>query len=249
MKIKSLGIIPARYDSSRLEGKPLADIAGKTMIQRVFEQASQSVDYTCVATDDERIMKVVETFGGIAVMTSKDHKSGTDRVAEAAKILGNKLDFEVVVNIQGDEPFVDPLDLTKLVDLFDNAETQIGTAVKRIENQEEIGNPNNVKVVLDNFNNAMYFSRLPIPYIRDKNKKMLPSYWKHIGLYAYRKEVLQELAQLQQSPLEQAESLEQLRWIAQGYKIRTFETAHMSIGVDTKEDLKTAREYAKANNL
>ncbi|MFV0346771.1 MAG: 3-deoxy-manno-octulosonate cytidylyltransferase [Bacteroidales bacterium] len=247
--MKSLGIIPARYDSSRLEGKPLADIMGKTMIQRVFEQAYKAMDYTCVATDDERIMKAVEAFGGRAVMTSKDHKSGTDRVAEAARVLAESVDFEVVVNIQGDEPFIEPSDLTKLAQLFNNNKVIIGTAVKRVENHEEINNPNNVKVVLDDFDNAIYFSRLPIPYVREKSQNSSYTYWKHIGLYAYRKEVLQELAQLKQSPLELAESLEQLRWIAQGYKISTFETIHDTIGVDTKEDLERAKEYARIHHL
>ncbi|MFV0506259.1 MAG: 3-deoxy-manno-octulosonate cytidylyltransferase [Bacteroidales bacterium] len=246
--MKSLGIIPARYNSSRLEGKPLADIAGKTMIQRVFEQASKAMDYTYVATDDERIASAVDAFGGKVVMTSKDHKSGTDRVAEAARILTDKLDFDVVVNIQGDEPFIDPSDLTGLLQLFADDAVMIGTAVKESRGEEDIINPNNVKVVLDDFANALYFSRYPIPYIRDKNHNLTHKYWKHIGLYAYRKNTLQELALMEQSSLELAESLEQLRWISKGYRIRTFETYRNSIGVDTKEDLNKAVEYAMKNN-
>ncbi len=244
--MKFIGIIPARYASTRFPGKPLAVLGGKTVIQRVCEQASSVLEETWVATDDERIFSAVESFGGHAVMTRSDHKSGTDRIEEAAEKIGT--DADVIINIQGDEPFIQPSQINTLKVLFDNPETHIGTLGKRFENMEAVCNPNSPKIVCDKNGFALYFSRSVIPYVRGKEE---PSwlehfpYLKHLGLYAYRREVLREVTQLPQSPLEIAESLEQLRWLENGYRIRVGLTDVETVGIDTPEDLQRAEEFLK----
>ncbi len=236
------GIIPARYASTRFPGKPLVMINGKTMIQRVYIQASKVIDNVCVATDDIRIEREVKKFGGNVIMTSPYHQSGTDRCAEALDIFEKQLErnFDVVVNIQGDEPFIQPTQLETLMRCFENANTQIATLVKPIRSNEDVFNPNHVKAVIDKHNRAMYFSRSPIPYLRNKTISTWDTqheYYKHIGIYAYRSGVLRELTTLKQTSLEMAESLEQLRWLENGYYIMVEKTEFESLSVDTPEDL------------
>jgi len=237
-----IAIIPARYSSTRFPGKPLVIIDGKTMIQRVFEQASKSFQYVYVATDDKRIVENVKSFGGKYVVTSKRHKSGTDRCAEAIDIIREqeKMDFNVIVNVQGDEPFVQPEQFEQIKRPFRLKRTQIATLVKPINNMDDIFNINKPKVVLNKKSEAIYFSRSPIPFYRGKKeKKWIHNhlYFKHIGLYAYRYDILKEIAALNQTPLEIAESLEQLRWIENGYKIKVEFTEHETLSIDTKKDL------------
>lgn len=231
--MKVLGIIPARYNSSRFPGKPLIDIAGKSMIQRVYEQASKSnlITDLVVATDDQRIFDEVERFGGNVMMTSEEHQNGTERCGE---IIQAYSDIDVVVNIQGDEPLIQPQQLDVLAELFsdDDAEVEIGTLVKKLEDPSEIKNPNRIKVVLDADKNALYFSRSVIPY----NKTDM-TYFKHIGIYAWRMNTLKDLLKLPSCDLERAESLEQLRWLYHGYKIKTAETTIETPNVDTPEDV------------
>ena len=247
--LKFLGIIPARYASTRFPAKPLAMLGGKTVIQRVYEQVAGILDDAYVATDDERIEEAVKAFGGKVVMTSVNHKSGTDRCYEAYTKIGG--DFDVVVNIQGDEPFIQTSQIETVMNCFSDPQTQIATLGKRFESIEAIQNPNSPKIVLDNNNYAMYFSRSVIPFIRGKEQtKWLDSFpfLKHIGLYAYRTEVLKEISRLPQSSLELAESLEQLRWLQNGYKIKVGLTASETIGIDTPEDLQKAEEFLKSRN-
>nr|MCR5679122.1 3-deoxy-manno-octulosonate cytidylyltransferase [Prevotella sp.] len=229
--MKFIGIIPARYASTRFPGKPLANLGGKPVIQHVYEQASAVLEEAWVATDDERISQAVEQFGGRVVMTRADHKSGTDRIEEAAEKIGTTAD--VIINIQGDEPFVQPSQIKTLMQLFDNADTQIGTLGKRFANSIETTNPNSPKIVTDLQGFALYFSRSVIPFVRgvegDEWFQHFP-YLKHLGLYAYRREVLREITQLPQSPLELAESLEQLRWLENGYRIRVGLTEVETVG-------------------
>ena len=242
--MKFIGIIPARYASTRFPGKPLAILGGKTVIQRVYEQASSVLEEAYVATDDERILQVVEQFGGRAVMTRADHKSGTDRIEEAAEKIGT--DADVIINVQGDEPFIQPSQIETLMRLFDNPTTQIGTLGKRFDSIEATLNPNSPKIVTDLQGFALYFSRSIIPFVRGKEQtEWLKSYpfLKHLGLYAYRREVLHEITQLPQSPLELAESLEQLRWLENGYRIRVGLTDVETVGIDTPEDLERAEEF------
>lgn len=239
---KFIGIIPARYESTRFPGKPLALIKDKPMIQWVYENALKSLDQIYVATDDERIFKAVKAFGGNVVYTLATHQSGTDRCAEAADKVAKDVDFEVVINIQGDEPFIQADQIELLKSCF-KGDAQIATLVKKIEEREELFNPNRPKVVLDEKFNALYFSRSVIPYVRGSDeKKWLDknTFWAHIGMYAFKADVLQKITQLKQSKLEISESLEQLRWLENGYKIKTAETLTQSIGIDTPEDLKTA---------
>jgi len=236
------GIIPARYASTRFPGKPLVKIKGKTMIHRVYMQATKVLEHVCVATDDSRIEEEVKRFGGRVIMTSPNHQSGTDRCAEAAEIFQKLLNttFDVVINIQGDEPFIQPAQLEKLMKCFDKHETQIATLVKPFYSNDDIFNPNHVKVVLDKDNRALYFSRATIPFLRNKDIAAWAEchqYYKHIGIYAYRTNVLKEITNLQPTSLEQAESLEQLRWLENGYVIRVEKTEYESISVDTPEDL------------
>ena len=241
--MKFIGIIPARYQSTRFPGKPLAMIHNKPMIQWVYENVSESLDQVCVATDDDRIAEAVKDFGGKVVRTLASHQSGTDRCAEAARLLVGELDFDIVINIQGDEPFIKPEQIELLKSCFDDEDVQIATLVKKIESGEEIFNQNRPKVVLDKNNNALYFSRSPIPFVRgietsewiEKN-----NFWAHIGMYGFKADVLQQLTQLQQGKLELVESLEQLRWLENGYKIRAAETETQSVGIDTPEDLQAA---------
>lgn len=242
-------IIPARYASTRFPGKPLALLGNKPVIQHVYEQASSVLSDVWVATDDDRIRKAVEKFGGRVVMTRADHKSGTDRIEEAAEKTGTQAD--VVINIQGDEPFVQPSQIKTLMQLFDNADTQIGTLGKHFENIEAVNNPNSPKIVTDKQGFALYFSRSVIPYIRGAQDNEWLSHFpflKHLGLYAYRREVLHEITQLPQSSLEIAESLEQLRWLENGYRIRVGLTDVETVGIDTPEDLQRAEEFLKSRS-
>ncbi len=241
--MKVLGIIPARYASKRFPGKPLVDIFGKPMIQRVYEQGSKVLKDLYVATDDARIEQKVLEFGGKVVMTSKQHPSGTDRIAEAVDIIQQETgeSFDVVVNIQGDEPFIYPEQIQAVINCFNLPDTQIATLVKHINNTEDIFNQNKPKVVFDTQKRAIYFSRSPIPFFRNKPQdKWVTShrYFKHIGLYAYKTDVLKAICKLSPSPLEESESLEQLRWLEHGYIIRVEETEFESMGIDTKKDLK-----------
>ncbi len=236
--MKVLGIIPSRYESTRFPGKSLIDIMGKTMIQRVYEQAKKSkkLNDLVVATDDQRIFEEVNSFGGSVIITGKHHKNGTERCLEVAE----SLQAQFVVNIQGDEPFIQPEQIDKLCSII-SSNTDLATLVKRIKDPSDLGNPNLVKVVKSIDDHALYFSRSPIPFDRSMNKEptLLSKkiYWKHIGIYAYRTEVLSQIVKLKESALEKMESLEQLRWLENGYKIKTAETHFESMGIDTPEDL------------
>lgn len=247
--MKFLGIIPARYASTRFPAKPLAMLGGKTVIQRVYEQVAGILDDAYVATDDERIEAAVKAFGGKVVMTSVDHKSGTDRCYEACIKIGGQ--FDVVVNIQGDEPFIQPSQLQAIKTCFDDPTTQIATLVKPFTADngfEALENVNSPKVVLNKNMNALYFSRSIIPYQRNAEKAdwlKNHTYYKHIGLYAYRVEVLKEITSLPQSSLELAESLEQLRWLENGYTIKAGITEVETIGIDTPQDLEQAEKHLK----
>ena len=225
--MKFIGIIPARYASTRFPGKPLAMLDGKPVIQHVYEKVASCLEAAYVATDDERIFNAVEAFGGKAVMTRKDHKSGTDRIEEAIEKIGG--DWDVIVNVQGDEPFVDKSQLETICQCFDDPTTQIATLGKAFTSMEAVKNPNS-------------------PYVRGKEEeewlKSFP-YLKHLGIYAYRKEVLKEVTKLPQSSLEIAESLEQLRWLQNGYKIKVGTTDVETVGIDTPEDLQRAEDFLK----
>ena len=247
-----IGIIPARYASTRFPGKPLAMLGGKTVIQRVYEQVSSVIDNVCVATDDDRIREAVEAFGGRVVMTSADHKSGTDRICEAYKKLYPSPDTssspKIIINIQGDEPFIQPSQIKTVMDCFNDSNTQIATLGKPFTDIEALKNPNSPKIVVDNQDYAMYFSRSVIPYIRGKEEtEWIGSYpfLKHIGLYAYRADVLEAITKLPQSSLELAESLEQLRWLQNGYRIKVGLTDVETIGIDTPEDLQKAEDLLR----
>lgn len=245
--MKYIGIIPARYASSRFPGKPLADLGGKPMIQRVYERVQDVLDDVAVATDDRRIAEAVEAFGGRAVMTSPDHQSGTDRVREAAAILGT--DADVVINIQGDEPFIAKSQIEALKACFEDDKVDIASLARPFDPNlgfDALFDPNLVKVVMGDQGNALYFSRSIIPYVRsvDWHKWLEKTiFHTHVGVYAYRREVLGKLADLPRSPLEIAESLEQLRWLAAGYTIRMAITDEPTIGIDTPADLEAAVEY------
>ncbi len=232
--MKILGIIPARFGSTRFEGKPLALINGKMMIQRVFEQARKATKLAdvVVATDDERIVHAVEGFGGKAVMTSADHKSGTDRCREVVEKIGR--DFDAVINIQGDEPYINPLQINQIAELISDDDTPLASLCKPIKDEDELKSPNAVKVVFDKNGKALYFSRFAIPYLRNKVEHI---YYKHIGIYAYKCDVLKEVAALPQSGLELAESLEQLRWLENGYTVRMGVTEFESYSVDVPDDI------------
>ena len=242
--MKFIGIIPARYASTRFPGKPLADMKGKYMIQRVYEQACKVLDRVCVATDDERIFNAVQSFGGQVVMTSDRHRSGTDRCFEAYTNLGGG--EEVVINIQGDEPFIKPEQIESLIACFDSPQTQIATLVRPFEateGYEALANPNSPKVVINERHEALYFSRSIIPYLRGVEPEQWLSrhvYYKHIGMYGYRADVLGEITRLPQSSLELAETLEQLRWLQNGYTVKVGITTQETIGIDTPADLQKA---------
>ncbi len=239
--MKTLGIIPARYASTRFPGKPLVDILGKSMIQRVFEQVQKAklMDKVIVATDDQRIFEHVVAFGGAVQMTKTDHLSGTDRCAEIA---ANLAEFDLVVNIQGDEPFIDPSQIDQLIQLLhDRQDFDVATLAKKIKEEEELFSPNVVKLIWTRTQQAIYFSRNPIPFVRNAAREAWlaqQDYYKHIGIYAFRRTELLTLAALAPSRLEQAESLEQLRWLENGYRIGIGITKLESIGIDTPEDLK-----------
>jgi len=242
-KLKYIGIIPARYASTRFPGKPLAMIAGKTMIERVYEQALKSLDHVCIATDDQRIGRTVEQFGGKVVYTSVHHKSGTDRCAEAIHIIESEenTSYDAVINIQGDEPFIQPSQIQKLMNCLADPDAQIATLVKPFKNKDELFDPNKVKVVADINMHGIYFSRAVIPFLRNvvKQDEWVSNhrFFLHIGIYGYRKHVLTQITKLPPSDLEIAESLEQLRWIENGYKIKLDFTEYDSMGIDTPEDL------------
>lgn len=245
--MKFIGIIPARYASTRFPAKPLALLGGKTVIERVYTQVKDVLDDAVVATDDQRIFDAVEAFGGKAVMTSIYHKSGTDRVQEAYEKLNTP--YDVIVNIQGDEPFIQPEQIRALMQCFDDKQTHIATLVKPFTSQDgwaALQNPNSPKVVLDDNRYALYFSRSVIPYLRGIEQSEWLSthtFYKHIGLYAYRSDVLAEITALPQSPLEMVESLEQLRWLQAGYHIKVGISQIETIGIDTPEDLERAELF------
>lgn len=248
--MKFIGIIPARYASTRFLGKPLALLGGKPVIQHVYEKVAAVLEAAYVATDDERIYDVVKSFGGQVVMTRTDHKSGTDRIEEAIEKIGGE--WDVVVNVQGDEPFVAKSQLDTICHCFDDPTTQIATLGKPFESMEAVQNPNSPKIVVDNMGFAMYFSRSVIPYVRGKEKSSWLTHYpflKHLGIYAYRKDVLRQVTQLPQSSLEIAESLEQLRWLQNGFKIKVGTTDVETVGIDTPQDLERAEEFLKTQLL
>jgi 3-deoxy-manno-octulosonate cytidylyltransferase (CMP-KDO synthetase) len=244
MSLRSLGIIPARYASSRFPGKPLVMIGAKSMIMRVYEQAykSAALNKVIVATDDERIYNHVRNCGGEVMMTSEKHVSGTSRIGEVVdKLTASENEhFDVIVNIQGDEPFIDPSQIDLVVSLFLRQDVQIGTLIRKISDNDDVSNPNVVKVVVDHTGKALYFSRSPIPFLREVPRDSWFShheYFRHIGLYAFRSEVLNAIVRLPASGCEMAESLEQLRWLHHGYSIYTALTEIETIGIDVPEDL------------
>ena len=246
--MKSLGIIPARFTSSRFPGKPLVKIGQKTMIQRVYEQClkSSALDDVIVATDDQRIFDHVISFGGNVKMTSADHPSGTDRIAEVAREMD---DFDLIVNIQGDEPFIRPEQIENVLSVFDkNKKVGIATGVRPIDEVADIHNPNVVKVVFDKNGKALFFSRSPIPFLRNEKKENWQTihFYKHIGMYAFRRETLLEITQLPPSRLEQLESLEQLRWLENGLDIFVTQLPFDSFGIDTPEDVEQAEKIQQA---
>lgn len=241
--MKVLGVIPARFASTRFPGKPLVNIAGRSMIQRVVEQVQKAnaVNHIIVATDDARIHQHVEELGANALMTSPDHPSGTDRCKEALEKAG--MSFDLVVNIQGDEPFIEPAQIDLLVSCFNDKNADIATLVRPIESSEELFNPNQVKALIRENGDAIYFSRAAIPHLKEIPQEQWVqhhNFWGHVGLYAYRSEVLKNIAKLPPSPLEKAESLEQLRWLENGYSIKTKVTPEAAFGIDTPEDLEEA---------
>lgn len=243
MQKRFILIIPARYNSTRLPGKPLVLINGKTMIQRVYEQCKK-VKASCkivVATDDQRIFNHVAEFGGKVIMTSKKHKSGTDRCFEVIENMRKmNFQFEIAINIQGDEPYIHPRQIETLLKCFDDKNTSIATLVKKISDHNELFDPNCVKVIVNKDSEAIYFSRSPVPFIRDFQKEDWPkkhTFLRHIGIYGYKTDILEKIVSLKISPLEKAESLEQLRWIENGYVIRTKRTNFETIDINTPQDL------------
>lgn len=241
-----IAIIPARYASTRFPGKPLAKLAGKPVIQHVYEKVTQTLPDTWVATDDQRIYEAVEDFGGKAIMTRPDHKSGTDRIQEAVDKIGTKAD--IIVNIQGDEPFIQTSQIETICKLFEDPNTEIATIGKYFTDPQALINPNSPKIVTDINGFALYFSRSVIPFIRGIDNDLWLQHFKfikHLGIYAYQRNVLKAITQLPQSPLEKAESLEQLRWLQNGYRIKVGLTDIETIGIDTPEDLIRAEKYLK----
>lgn len=249
--MKVVGIIPARYNSTRFPGKPLAIIKGKTMIQRVCEQAWKSrLDAVVVATDDVRIADEVMGFGGQYVLTDPNHRSGTDRCREALDLLENP--YDAVVNIQGDEPFIDPEQINQVVGLISQEGIQLASLAKRIEDESELFSPNIVKVVMNKDGNALYFSRNPIPFMRnlDHNEWIEKGvFYKHIGLYAYKTETLRQIAEMQPTTLELSESLEQLRWLENGMDIRMGITVTENVSIDRPDDITKAERFAQNQNV
>lgn len=248
MKASIITIIPARYASTRFPGKPLADMLGKPMIQRVVERASSTGSRVVVATDDQRIYDCVQSFGAEAVMTSPEHRSGTDRCIEAYELVGRG--EEIMLNLQGDEPFIQPEQIKALISAFDRAETQIATLAEAFAPDTPdiaLCDPNVVKLVRGDLGQALYFSRSLVPHQRGRSEQLCQhhTYYKHIGLYAFRTNILPELKALPASPLELAESLEQLRWLAAGYRIAVEQTALSTIGIDTPDDMERACQYLR----
>lgn len=243
--MKFLGVIPSRYASTRLEGKPLKDICGHTMIEWVYKRTKLSnLDEVVVATDDERIYKEVERFGGKAILTSKEHENGTSRIAE---VCSKYEDYDVIVNVQGDEPLIEPEMINSIINSFKEDDTiSMSTLKYKIDTMEEIENPNYVKVITDKKGYALYFSRSVIPYPR---KLDIQNYYKHVGIYGYKRDFVVEYAKMEPTPLELSESLEQLRALENGYRIKVMETPYKIIGVDTQEELEKVREYIKENGL
>lgn len=244
MSLSTLGVIPARYASSRFPGKPLVMIDGKSMIMRVYEQTLKTtvLDRVIVSTDDKRIFDHVKDCGGEVMMTAESHVSGTSRIGEVVDNLSflGQCPYDVIVNIQGDEPFIDPSQIDLAVSLFNSPEVLIGTLIRKIDNNEDLLNPNVVKVVVDHNGKALFFSRSPIPYFRGVPQDSWSDnydFYRHIGLYAYRSSVLKAILNLPQSPPETAESLEQLRWLYHGYSIHTAVTDIETVGIDVPEDL------------
>lgn len=245
--MKFVAVIPARYSSTRFPGKPLALLGGKPVIRRVYEQVSELISDVYVATDDERIYDAVLNFGGKAVMTRADHKSGTDRIEEAVEKIGQEK-FDVVINVQGDEPFIQPSQIQTVMDLFADPQTQIATLGKRFDSMEAVMNPNSPKIVMGKDSRALYFSRSVIPFVRGVEQGDWLGHYpflKHIGLYAYRTSVLREITLLPQGELEKAESLEQLRWLENGYTIKVGLTDVETVGIDTPADLERAEKFLK----
>jgi 3-deoxy-manno-octulosonate cytidylyltransferase (CMP-KDO synthetase) len=245
---KVIIIIPARFASSRLPGKPLVTLGGKPMIQHVYERAkrAQTVHEVLVATDDQRIIDVVKGFGGQARMTRADHRTGTERIAEVAVLESG----DVFVNVQGDEPLIDPVAIdTAVAALLEEPPAQIATVATPIRHAGDIMDPNVVKTVLDFDENALYFSRAPIPWIRDTQQKIHVKYWKHLGLYVFRRDALLEYPTLPQGELEKIEQLEQLRWMENGWKIRVAEVAHDAVSVDVPEDVTRVEKLLKEERL
>jgi 3-deoxy-manno-octulosonate cytidylyltransferase (CMP-KDO synthetase) len=250
MNKKITGIIPARFASTRFPGKPLVDIGGKSMIQRVYEQAKKcsALNDVIVATDDERIARVVEEFGGKYCMTNSNHPSGTDRCAEVVSKLNLRID--AVINIQGDEPFIDPKQIELVCKCFDDGRTELATLIKKIHSAEILFSPNSPKVIVDDDHFAIYFSRHAIPFVRGTDRDSWlqeHNFYQHIGIYGYRTDVLAKITTLAPSMLEKAESLEQLRWIEHGYKIKTAITTGDTIAIDTPDDLEKIRHLLTPN--
>lgn len=250
--MKYIGIIPARYASTRFEGKPLADLGGRPVIEHVYRRVEEALGQAAVATDDERILKAVEAFGGVAVMTSDKHRSGTDRCLEAYENLGSQAD--VVINVQGDEPFVDPDQIRLIASSFEDPATEIATLALPFPSDgkyADLENPNRPKVVFDANGFAMFFSRSVIPYARGEERENWPSvtqYYTHVGMYAFRIATLRRVVALPQSSLELTESLEQLRWLQNGFRIKVKITDKATIGIDTPADLEAARALLRSKN-
>ena len=244
--MKVVGIIPARYASTRFPGKPLALIKGKPMIQRVYEQALKSaLDAVVVATDDVRIADTVMDFGGQYVMTSPNHRSGTDRCREAMDLLDAQ--YDAVINIQGDEPFIDPRQIDLVLQLISRDDTELASLAKRIEDEDELFSPNTVKVVMDKDAKALYFSRNPIPFMRNEERHAWlgkGQFFKHIGIYAYKAATLRQIAEMQPTTLEKSESLEQLRWLENGLSIRMGITQTENVSIDEPKDIEKAERFA-----
>ncbi len=243
--MKFLGVIPSRYASTRLEGKPLKDICGHTMIEWVYKRTKLSnLDEVVVATDDERIYEEVERFGGKAILTRKDHENGTSRIAEVCEKYS---DYDVIVNVQGDEPLIEPDMINSIIDSFKEDDTiSMSTLKYKLDTMEDIENPNYVKVITDKKGYAIYFSRSVIPYPR---KLDIQNYYKHVGIYGYKRDFVIEYAKMEPTPLELSESLEQLRALENGYRIKVMETPYKILGVDTQEELEKVREYIREKKL
>ncbi|MDC0338909.1 3-deoxy-manno-octulosonate cytidylyltransferase [Flavobacteriales bacterium] len=252
--MKILGIIPARFASTRLQGKPLKDICGKTMIQRVYEQAIQALEHVYIATDDSRIEAEVNSFGGNVIMTSTEHTTGTNRCVEAYNIVQKelKIDFDAIINIQGDEPLLEPEILISLANCFNDSSTEMATLIRPVHDKKELLSTSDIWVVIDKNDNALYFSREIIPHFRGAHKDDWiehHAYYKHIGMYGFTPKAIKQFASMNQTNLEKAESLEQLRWLENGGKIKVAHTAHHALSVDTQEDLDEVIEIIQKRGI